>query len=96
MHSTDGTCYLYGQHTCRTHGHRHTERALEVLVLQPASAGLLNGDVACSADDMRRYGIQTILDLRRMDRPCKKKGKRIDKLRTAVRFARKVLPIRQP
>lgn len=45
---------------------------------------------ACSAEDMRRYGISTILDLRRMDRPCKKKGKKIDKLRTAVRFARKV------
>ena len=78
--------------------HRHTESAPEVLLLklEPASAGLLTGNVACSADDMGRYGIQTILDLRRMDRPCKKKGKRIDKLRTAVRFARKVLPIGQP
>ncbi len=78
--------------------HRHTQRAPEVLLLklELASAGLLVVNVACSADDMRRYGIQTILDLRRMDRPCKKKGKRIDKLRTAVRFARKVLPVRQP
>lgn len=67
-----------------------------LLKLELASAGLLVVNVACSADDMRRYGIQTILDLRRMDRPCKKKGKRIDKLRTAVRFARKVLPVRQP
>jgi len=24
-----------------------------------------------SADEMRRYGVRTILDLRRMDRPCK-------------------------
>ena len=78
--------------------HRHTQSAPEVLLvkLEPASAGLLIVNVARSADDMRRYGIQTILDLRRMDRPCKKKGKRIDKLRTAVRFARKVLPIRRP
>ena len=67
-----------------------------LLKLELASAGLLVVNVACSADDMRRYSIQTILDLRRMDRPCKKKGKRIDKLRTAVRFARKVLPVRQP
>ena len=46
--------------------------------------------VMCSADDMRRYGVRTILDLRRMDRPCKKKGKKIDKLLTAARAARKV------
>ena len=34
--------------------------------------------------------MRTILDLRRMDRPCKKKGKKIDKLRTVARAARKV------
>lgn len=43
-----------------------------------------------SADDMRKYGIGTILDLRRMDRPCKKKGKKIDRMRTIARIARKV------
>lgn len=36
--------------------------------------------------------MRTILDLRRMDRPCKKKGKKMDKLRTAARAVRKVLP----
>ncbi len=44
----------------------------------------------CSGEDMERYGVQTILDLRRMDRPCKKKGKKIDQIRLAGRYVQKV------
>ena len=41
---------------------------------------------------MERYGIKTILDLRRMDRPCKKKGKKTEQLKLAGRYMRKVCP----
>jgi hypothetical protein len=45
---------------------------------------------ASSGEDMKRFGVKTILDLRRMDRPCKKKGRQIDRLRFVLRYARKV------
>ena len=48
--------------------------------------------MTCSGADMERYGIKTILDLKRMDRPCKKKGKKIDQLRLAGRYIQKVRP----
>ena len=35
----------------------------------------------CSADEMRRYGVRTILDLRRMDRPCKKAAANVHEAR---------------
>ncbi|KAK9841869.1 hypothetical protein WJX81_008362 [Elliptochloris bilobata] len=34
-----------------------------------------------SADEMRRYGMRTILDLRRMDRPCKKAASNVHEAR---------------
>lgn len=34
-----------------------------------------------SADEMRRYGVRTILDLRRMDRPCKKAAANVHEAR---------------
>ncbi len=46
--------------------------------------------LARSGDDMRKCGIRTILDLRRMDRPCKKKGKKVDRIHTVARIVRKV------
>lgn len=48
--------------------------------------------MCCSGEDMKRYGVQTVLDLRRMDRPCKKKGKKIDQIRLAGRYVQKVCP----
>ncbi|CAL8466634.1 g6170 [Coccomyxa elongata] len=42
-----------------------------------------------SGEDMERYGVHTVLDLRRMDRPCKKKGNKIDQIRLAGRYVQK-------
>lgn len=50
--------------------------------------------MCCSGEEMERYGVHTVLDLRRMDRPCKKKGKKIDQIRLAGRYAQKVCPKR--
>lgn len=45
--------------------------------------------LCASAPDMKAIGVRTILDLRRMDRPCKKKGKFVDKVRLVGRYAMK-------
>lgn len=47
-------------------------------------------DLLCSAPDMKALGVRTILDLRRMDRPCKKKGNVLDTVRLVGRYAVKV------
>lgn len=40
---------------------------------------------------MKRFGVKTILDLRRLDRPCKKaQGRKTEKIRLLLRTARKV------
>ena len=44
----------------------------------------------CSAPDMKALGVRTILDLRRLDRPCKKKGSFVDTARLVGRYAMKV------
>ena len=44
----------------------------------------------CSASDMKAIGVRSILDLRRMDRPCKKRGKVMDQVRLAGRYTLQV------
>jgi hypothetical protein len=43
---------------------------------------------------MKAIGVRTILDLRRMDRPCKKKGKVMDQVRLAGRYTLQVRALR--
>ncbi len=50
----------------------------------------------CSAPDMKAIGVKTILDLRRMDRPCKKKGRFVDKVRLVGRYAWKARVLFRP